>query len=260
MSGQILANKRVIIIGASNVSRGLRSLISQALAQLGGPIEFMIAAGFGRSLGISSQVIIRRLPSIRECELWNELRKRPELPTFAMVTDLGNDLPYEILIPQILFWFEELLKTLSEHQANIVYASLPIASIKRIQRWQFNVLRRVLFPGSKLKFEDAIQFAHELDEKSQEISKFFSAKMIEPNERWYGVDPIHIKRRFLSEAWQTYTRQWTASDKSPPSNTDAKTRIATWRLRPFRRWLMNREQLRSQPCWQSPDIGSISLY
>ena len=260
MSGQISANKRVIIVGASNVTRGLRSLIVQTATQLGGSVEFLIAAGYGRSLGISSQVIIRRLPSIRECELWNELRKRPELPTFALVTDLGNDLPYEIPVPQILFWFEDLLRTLSEHQANIVYASLPIASIQRIQRWQFNVLRRVLFPGSNLRFEDAIQFAQELDEKSKKISNFFSVKLIEPSDHWYGFDPIHIKRRFLSEAWQTYTHHWLAEDQTLHPDTDNKSKIPMRRLRPFRRWIVNREQLHSQPCWHSPKVGSISLY
>ena len=260
MSGQVPAKNRVIIIGASNVTRGLEGLIKQSLIQLGGPTEFLIAAGHGRSLGISTQVIIRRLPAIRQCALWHELARRPKLPTFALVTDLGNDLPYEIPVSQILVWFEDMLKTLSAHQANIVFASPPIEAIQGIQRWQFNALRRVLFPCSKLKFEDAIHFARELQEKSQKISKFFSAKIAEPSRHWYGFDPIHIRRRFLSEAWQTYTRQWLARDGNSPADAYAKTRISTWRLQAHHRWLLNREQRRSQPCWRSDRVGSISMF
>lgn len=252
--------KRVILIGASNVTRGLGLLIQECIARLGPPIEFMVAAGHGRSLGLSTQVIVRRLPSILDCGIWDALSQRKELPTYALVTDMGNDLPYEIKVNQLLSWYEELLSRLSELNANIVFAAPPIDSISLLEPWKFRLLLRILFPQSKLKFNDAIQNARDFAFESKKISNFFSAQIFEPALHWYGFDPIHIRRSCLAKAWKNYTQFWQNPGVEHAAHRRKNRTIPAWRFRPETMKFFGAIQQIRQPCWESKRVGTISLF
>ena len=78
MSGQVQgggpendgsAAAAIVVLGASNVSRGLARLAAVARARQPGPVDLFVAAGHGRSYGANSRVLMRRLPSI----LWSGL-------------------------------------------------------------------------------------------------------------------------------------------------------------------------------------------
>ena len=83
---------RVVALGASNLTRGLQTMVSSARASWGSEIEVVAALGHGRSYGATSQFLIRTLPGILECGLWRELESRPQVPTRALLTDIGNDI------------------------------------------------------------------------------------------------------------------------------------------------------------------------
>jgi hypothetical protein len=74
---------RVVALGASNLTRGFRAVVSTARDTWGPQVEVMAALGHGRSYGAHSRLAFRRLPGILESGLWSELESRPRLPSQA---------------------------------------------------------------------------------------------------------------------------------------------------------------------------------
>ena len=102
-------SRRVILLGASNVTRSMSTIVETAELVWGRPLDLLAACGHGRSYGRTSCVFGRSLPGILECGLWDELSRRPALPTAALVTDIGNDILYGAGVDQIAAWVEQSL-------------------------------------------------------------------------------------------------------------------------------------------------------
>ncbi len=104
--------RRVILLGASNLTRGISTVVGIAQASLGGPLDVVAAMGHGRSYGMWSRVLVRELPGIATCALWDALDRRPRLDTVALVTDIGNDIFYGASIDEIVSWVDVTLARL----------------------------------------------------------------------------------------------------------------------------------------------------
>src|SRR5262249_46912085 len=89
--GQPPAVRRVVLLGASNLTLGIGTVLGSAANVWGSPLEVLAALGHGRSYGRATSVMGRQLPGIRECGLWPALGVDGQLPTAALVTDIGND-------------------------------------------------------------------------------------------------------------------------------------------------------------------------
>src|SRR5262245_2033911 len=81
---------RIVLLGASNLTRGISTVIETAGSILGRPLEVLAAFGHGRSYGMSSSVLGRSLPGIVDCGIWQSLAARPPVSTSALITDIGN--------------------------------------------------------------------------------------------------------------------------------------------------------------------------
>src|SRR4051794_38173405 len=106
--------RRVILLGASNLTRSFPTVIATAIQTWSEPVEIMAAMGHGRSYGQDSSVFGRKISGIFPCALWQDLQNRPKLPTSALVTDIGNDLLYGISPDLLLQWVERCLDRLAE--------------------------------------------------------------------------------------------------------------------------------------------------
>ncbi len=91
----------VVLLGASNLTRGISTVVGMARGIVGEPSEFLIAMGHGRSYGQRSSVLGRSLPGITQCGLWEALR-HARGPTSALITDIGNDVIYGVPVETIL--------------------------------------------------------------------------------------------------------------------------------------------------------------
>src|SRR5579872_6971938 len=89
------STQRVILLGASNVANGFPTIVATAGRLLGAPLDVLGAFGHGRSYAMRMGILWHELPGIRECGMWPVLEARPPAPTFALLTDVGNDLLYD---------------------------------------------------------------------------------------------------------------------------------------------------------------------
>lgn len=253
--------RRVVLLGASNLTRGVATVVETSGRMWGRPLEVFAALGHGRSYGLHSSVLGRRLPGIAGCELWDELARRPKLPTAALVTDIGNDLLYEQPLEQIVAWIERCLDRLSESGAHIVVTRLPVGHLDDLSEARFRFFRAVFVPRCRLDLAEMLRRAYELDARISELAGRYEVRSVAQRPEWYGLDPIHIRRRHVPGAWHEILSAWANGADRPGA-----ARGSLWqawqvrRLAPARRWIFGLEQRRDQPSGRLRDGTTIALY
>src|SRR6476661_7900132 len=123
--------RRVVALGASNLTRGFHAVVSAARNAWGPDLEILAALGHGRSYGVQSRVLARSLPGILESGLWRDLESRSPRATTGLVTDVGNDIFYGFSAEQVLAWVAEAIARLRRFTADITVTDLPLANAQR---------------------------------------------------------------------------------------------------------------------------------
>ena len=252
------AGRRVVVLGASNVARNSALIVETIRRSAPEPAEILIAAGHGRSYGLSTCVVGRRLSSIGACNLWRAWAARSSLPAAAVVTDVGNDVMYGVPVDVILAWVARCLERFADAGAATTLTSLPLAGVLRLNPLAFYALRTVLFPFHRADFATVVDRARRLDDGLRESADRYRARLVEPRPEWYGLDPIHLRRRSASRAWREIL--------VPTSWSDVEI-AAAWSLRVASlRWIADERRLfgcaqrRPQPIATFADGTTLSMY
>lgn len=255
--------RRVVLLGASNLTRGLDTVLGIACQRWGGPLDVLAACGLGRSYGLRMPFLWRELPGIAECGLWEALARRPPAPTAALLTDIGNDLLYEVPVPQISAWVETCLDRFLRAGARAVLTPLPLRSVAGISRARFLLLRGLLFPGCRLPYATLLKRSSDLDQRLRSLVQTSGAVLVEHQPEWYGFDPIHIRRHYRWSAWADFLAPfggWSCVPDEAPRQGGKPDLRRRGPLTPERQWIFGRERYRAQPCRQLADGTTISLY
>jgi hypothetical protein len=212
--------RRAILLGASNLKVSLPWILDRVRRRAGGPVETLAACGHGRSYGAWSRFLFgRRLPGIAGCGLWRELGRRPPLPTFALVTDVGNDLAYGAGVAATAGWVEACLDRLAapqaEAEAEIVMTLLPLARLERLSGLQVRLAAALLFPGREVAWPALLDQARDLDERLRRLGRERGARLVEPAADWYGLDPIHLRRSRRREVWSQIVSPGVSAEAVP---------------------------------------------
>lgn len=251
---------RLVALGASNLTRALRPLVT-AVAERGGPVEAMAACGHGRSFGAWSALGgLRALPGIVECGLWTALDARPAARrTIALLADAGNDVAYGAPVPAITSWLEACVRRLARENAKMVVVLPPVASVAKLPPWRFALARTLLFPGRALDQGAVTDALAQLAEALRLLAGAHGATIVTPAPEWFGVDPIHphrdgrrALRAQILDAWQL-----------APTDSGTRyqrTRAGWWPRIAAHGRLLGRPWHRSQPCERFAGGGSLSLY
>lgn len=252
--------RRVVLLGGSNVSRGISIIVETARRIVGGPADFLIAMGHGRSYGQRSSILGRGLPGITECGLWDALRGS-DGETFAAVTDIGNDVGYGVPVDVIAGWVESCLERLSESRAQVVMTVLPLDSLRRLSPWHFHVARAILYPGRPVSRLQALERVVDLDVRLRSLGKAYGAAVIEHDLAWYGFDPVHIRRWLMAQAWLRILGPWLGGGPAPDLASGSPARWLRLRTTPPQRWwLLGRELGHPQPAGRLSDGSTIGLF
>lgn len=203
---------RAVILGASNVTRCAAVVTATAGALRGAPLELLIAAGRGRSYGVWSRVLARSLPPILDCGIWRWLERGPA-PSHALVTDVGNDILYGHQPERILEWVQTCVARLRGLGAEVTLARLPMARLERLGPKAYQAARMILVPGhARVPFSEAMRRIAILDEGLAALASTCGATAVTPAGEWYGIDPIHVRRRRRMAAWQTLMASWASTE------------------------------------------------
>ena len=247
---------RVVALGASNLTRGLGTVVATARAAWGPDVEIVAALGHGRSYGADSFFLARKLPGILDSGLWRHLEAASARPTRALVTDVGNDVAYGFSAEQILAWVDEAIVRLTRVTSDITLTDLPLASMRRLSHLKFLLFRSVLIPSCHLSLEQVLDTAERVNRGLPSLAASHGVRFVPLKPEWYGFDPIHIRPSLWRSAWREIL------GASADSRGDRST-LEQWRLYlmpPERQWLFGIEYVHPQSGVQLPAGGRVWLY
>jgi hypothetical protein len=249
---------RVVALGASNLTRGLPTLVGLARARFGRDTEIVAALGLGRSYGARSRVLVRTLPGLLQCGLWSELERRPPRTTRALVTDVGNDILYGSPAPEILAWVEACVDRLQVMTDDIVVTDLPVASLGKISRGEFAALRTILYPPCRLSLAEVRLAAERVSEGLVALAERRRLRAVHLERDWYGFDPIHIR----PSRWGTAWGQILLGSDSPAgeARVSLAEALVLHAMRPERERLLGYERVTPQRGRRLPGGGRVWLY
>jgi hypothetical protein len=246
---------RLVLLGASNVRRGLPVVVGTARAALGPDLEIFGAFGHGRSYGERSCFLFRCLPGILESGLWEALEGSSPAKETAVVTDVGNDIQYGADAAAILGWVRECVARLAARGASIRITAIPLARLARVTKGEYLFFRTIFFPRSRVARNETLETAAEVDSQLRRLAAETGATIVEPRGEWYGGDPIHIRRAKRRSAW--------AEILGVPAVGRLMSGLQAIRLRaaaPDWRWVGGIELRASQPTIRIGGETPVSLY
>jgi hypothetical protein len=253
----------VIVLGASNVSRGLVRLVATVRSRAESPADLFVAAGHGRAYGVNSRVWMRRLPSILACGLWESLDAHVSggtPPPVAVVTDVGNELLYGLGVAQVAGAVREAVQRLADRGVTIAITGLPLASIASVGPVRYRALRTAFVPGCQLPLPMLKAAAEWLDDELRAIAAAVGGTFIEQPKDWYGLDAIHVRRRCIDRLWREVADAW----NWPTTARTARASVRDWAVigsRAAETRSLARIMLHTpQPAWRSRDGLRLWLY
>jgi hypothetical protein len=247
---------RLIALGASNLTRGFRTVVAAARSAWGPEVQILAAIGHGRSYGAPSRVLFRTLPGILESGLWRKLDSLPELPSRALVADVGNDILYGASAERILAWVEEALRRLRRLTRDIAITDLPLAAIRRLSPTRFRVARSILYPGCRMSLGQVLETSERVNAGLVDLSTDLNLRLVRLNPAWYGLDPIHIRPACVRSAW----REILAAPSATVGHGSMLEAIKLCLMPPERRWILGMAQFRPQRGAALRSGGRVWLY
>lgn len=258
---QTLPAHRVVLLGASNLARGISTVVETARCLWGQPLEILAAFSPGRSYGLTTSFCGSRLPGISTCGLWSALVNRTPQPTTALVTDIGNDLMYGVSVPQIVTWVDSCLERLKQTQAHVILTGLPVSTVSALGIKRFWLLKTVFFPQSRLKLDQVIKRTKALNDQLEQLAQAHKIPLICLSDSWFGFDPIHIRRRQWPGVWHHILRH---GHHDLPNRVPRRGSFVGWlylrSLVPQQRQLFGFLQRRTQPAGRLADGSTVALY
>ena len=253
--------QRVVVLGASNVTRSIATIFQTLVSSYDSPIELLAAHGHGRSYGIETQVLARRLPSIRDCGLWQELERRDSRPTKVLLTDIGNDLIYGQDVDTLFEWVLSCVDRLSSEQNELVATQLPVVNLEGITPRKFAMMKRIFFPSCEVGLSELLRRAEKISILLEKEFSSRSIRFVDPIASWYGWDPVHVRRRYWNEVWPTILA---FSDAKVDKNV--RNRLSFWQkmrikfAAPQERVYFGRKQRKAQPVLRFSDGSFVSFF
>ena len=245
----------VVILGASNVSFSFPTVVRSVQATFAGNVRLWAVHGLGRSYGKRSQAVMRELDGILESSFWAAFAGRPQPgPVFALLTDLGNDLIYEVEPKQIGHWVTDAMQRLQADvdergdAAEFTLTRLPAAKLLSLGAKRYYTSQKLLYPHRKSDQQAMNASIQQLDAHIPAIAEPFGATVVGTERYWYGIDPIHLRERYRRQAWSRYLGGWPSA---PPVQTPLVWPVDRARLHRLPRaikWTGDRVVTAEQPC------------
>ncbi len=253
---------RIVLLGASNLTLSLRLIIRRMQYYVGGSSEIFVAAGHGRSYGQFSQVMFRGLPGITSSEIWRQIEPARTVPTYALITDIGNDIPYEYTPDKILNWIEWCVARLQAHSAQIVMTNIPIKSIERLSERRFNILRNLLYPYCQLSKHEVVYRANVIHQGLIEMAARHQFNLYEQDPEWFGSDGIHVSYWKRERFYQHVLKHFLVEHISYQKVVSKESLSQGWRQRPqfACKTIFGQARLYPQPSGRLFDDSPISLF
>ncbi len=249
---------RFILLGASNLTLSLRLVIHRLQQRFGGPSEVLAVVGHGRAYGLTSQALGRGLSGITGSGIWHQLNRLPMRPTYALLTDIGNDIVYGSTPQQVLQSVAWSVTQLQRHGAQVVVTNLPLAAIELLTERRYLFYRRLFYPSSCLSRDEVLSCVQAVHRGLDELALRQDFQLYEQHPQWFGADGIHVRYWRRSQFYQDIVTHFPQSNSLSIQPTGYQNGIQPWlqRAQFAHKTLLGHEMRCEQPSGKLAD-GSI---
>ena len=255
------AEQRVVLLGASNLSRTFPTIVQVAQRMFSTPSEFLVAKGHGRSFGQESCLFGKKICGILQNNLWANLHREISIPTYALITDVGNDLAYGASVETIIGWIDRTIEQLQTADAQVVMTGLPIGPIRALGEKKYRLLRALFFPSCRLSLQEIRARAERLGEALEEKAASKKVPIFNACDEWYGFDPIHIRRSLSDEIWSQILGAWNRQSAGDGPSRSARLQAMYLRcLKPARWSHFGIQRTARQPNGRLHDGTTVALF
>jgi len=196
-----------LLMGASNLARGYSMLthhLSECLEK--NKIEFLNALGPGRGFCARGGIFNITYSPIQECRIIEsgEKKSKEALLTVALITDIGNDLMYGVSADTLIKRLDIIIDEILKWDAEIFLTPININPKKDISPMIFFVLRFLLYPSSKVNYEEIDLSIFKVNEYlEKKVRRDEKMHLITGLEAFAGLDRIHYNLFKTHTAWST---------------------------------------------------------
>ena len=243
----------VVLLGASNLTLGWKPAIRVLQKVVPGEIDLRVCLGMGRSYMDWSAVLIRRLPGIIHCGLWENLPTTGSFSPLVLITDIGNDIVYMRDPEEIFQTVEECLRRIQAWRpdARIAITGLPLPSVEAMGKTQFLLMRTMLFPGCTMTFQQICERSRVLNALLENYVQKHQIPFIKPEGAWYHLDPIHVIPSLREKVFRLFFSLWNTGD---PRNSGVQAVLTPALPATAVRTVAGFARRTSQPVYQSSQL------
>ena len=194
-----------LLMGASNLARGYSMLthhLSECLEK--NKTEFLNALGPGRGFCARGGIFNITYSPIQDCQIIEsgEKKSKEALRTVVLITDIGNDLLYGVSADTLIASLDIMIDEILKWDADIFLTSIHVNLKKDVSPTIFLVLRSLLYPSSKVNYEEMDLSIFKVNDYLEEkVRKNETIHLITGLEAFAGLDKIHYSLFKTHAAW-----------------------------------------------------------
>lgn len=216
-------------MGASNLARGYSALVNSLIHCLcPQPVEILHAMGPGRGYIAQGGVFNVSYAPIVDSGIVKAARKRqPETSkTLALITDIGNDIMYDVPVAEIMAGLDSLMRELNGMDAEVFVNPIPMDLLEDVSEQQFRMLRRVFYPRSPVTYSGAADAVSKINISLRE-SVGGRIHLLPSFKDYCGVDKIHYSVFHSHRAWSEVVNAMCRV--LPVEQTTTVSRLSVWK-------------------------------
>ena len=196
-----------IFLGASNLARGHYALANCLQRNLyPRPTQFMFALGPGRGYCAWGGLLNVVYSPIINSQIFSAVKKNERCKIVAVVTDIGNDIMYNVSPSDIKNCLRKIFKQLREFNALILTTPISSRLETELSEFSFFFLRSIFYPKSKVSYEQVVTGIHQINEFLKSYNKE-NIQMLTKLEEFFGWDKIHYSLLRGHHAWSRVVAQ-----------------------------------------------------
>ena len=166
--------------------------------------EFLNALGPGRGFCARGGIFNITYSPIQDCRIIESAKKQSKeaLHTVVLITDIGNDLMYGVSADTLIESLDIMIDEILKWDAEIFMTPIHVNLKKDISQTIFLVLRFLLYPSSKVNYEELDLFVLKINDYLEEkVRGNERMHLITGLEAFVGLDRIHYSLLKTHAVW-----------------------------------------------------------
>jgi len=230
----------IAMLGASNLTFSLPAAVRLALGLTEGERTLFLAHGPGRSYALRAGMAWVRFEGLSRCGLFARMAQAaeqgPPPRIHALITDIGNDLIYNVPPEPLLEWVERTLDRLLAQGARVAVTAMPFESLRRIPRPTFYFFRTLYYPCCRVPHADMLRRVETVRTGLEDLCAARGLSLLPAPGEWYGLDRIHLRLRQRHVAYRQWLETLFERQLENPLPQLACSNLKLWRHPPSSRW------------------------